>query len=114
MSRATALEALLAKGQDNALLRYSLGNEYLNGGDAAAAAAHLQRAVAHDPDFSAAWKLLGKAHAALGQNAEARVAFESGIGAATRKGDKQAEKEMRVFLKRLNSTTAASPPPTSA
>ena len=101
MDRATALEALLAKGQDNALLRYSLGNEYLNGGDPAAAAAHLQRAVVHDPDYSAAWKLLGKAHAALSQNAEAREAYESGIAAANRKGDKQAEKEMRVFLRRI-------------
>ena len=101
MSRVTALEALLARGQDNALLRYSLGNEYLNGGDPAAAATHLQRAVAHDPDYSAAWKLLGKAHAALGQNTQARGAYESGISAANRRGDKQAEKEMRVFLRRL-------------
>ena len=101
MSRVAALEALLAKGQDTALLRYSLGNEYLNGGDAAAAADHLQRAVGHDADYSAAWKLLGKAHAALGDAAAARQAWEHGIAAALRKGDKQAEKEMRVFLKRL-------------
>jgi Tfp pilus assembly protein PilF len=101
MSRVTALEALLAKGQDNALLRYSIGNEYLNAGDPAAATAHLQRAVVHDPDYSAAWKLLGKSHAALGQIGEAREAYENGISAANRKGDKQAEKEMRVFLKRL-------------
>ena len=101
MSRAAALEGLLAKGQDNALLRYSLGNEYLNAGDAAAAAAHLDRAVEHDPDYSAAWKLLGKARAALEQTAAARHAWEQGIAAANRKGDKQAEKEMQVFLKRL-------------
>ena len=101
MSRAAALEALLAKGQDNALLRYSLGNEYLNAGDAAAAAMHLRHAVGHDPDYSAAWKLLGKAHAALGQSDQARDAWEQGIAAANRKGDKQAEKEMAVFLKRL-------------
>lgn len=101
MSRAAALEALLAKGQDNALLRYSLGNEYLNGGDAAAAVAHLKSAVGHDPDYSAAWKLLGKAHAALGERPAARQAWEHGITAAARKGDKQAEKEMRVFLRRL-------------
>lgn len=101
MSRAAALEALLAKGQDNALLRYSLGNEYLNAGDAGAAATHLERAVAHDPDYSAAWKLLGKARAAEGLTAGARTAWEQGIAAAKRKGDKQAEKEMLVFLKRL-------------
>ena len=94
-------EKMLAAGKDSALLRYSLGNEYLNAGDAAAAAAHLERAVEHDPDYSAAWKLLGKARAALEQTAAARHAWEQGIAAANRKGDKQAEKEMQIFLKRL-------------
>lgn len=101
MSRADALESLLAKGQDSALLRYSLGNEYLNAGDAATAALHLERAVGHDPDYSAAWKLLGKAHETLGQPDRARNAWEQGIAAANRKGDKQAEREMTVFLRRL-------------
>jgi Tfp pilus assembly protein PilF len=101
VSRAAALEALLAKGQDNALLRYSLGNEYLNSGEHALAATHLEQAVGHDPEYSAAWKLLGKARAALGLTAEARHAWEQGVAAANRKGDKQAEKEMQVFLKRL-------------
>ena len=101
MSRIAALEALLAKGQDNALLRYSLGNEYLAIDDATGAAAHLRKAVAFDPDYSAAWKLLGRACAASGEPAAARTAYESGIAAAERKGDKQAGKEMRVFLKRL-------------
>ena len=44
MSRIEALEALLAKGQDTALLRYSLGSEHLNAGQHAAAVAHLERA----------------------------------------------------------------------
>ena len=100
MSRAEALESLLAKGQDNALLRYSLGNEYL-ATDPAKAAAHLELALRHDPDYSAAWKLLGKARAALGLTDGAREAWQQGIAAAGRRGDKQAEKEMQVFLKRL-------------
>lgn len=101
MGRAPALEALLAKGPDGALLRYSLGNEYLAAGDAAAAMPHLERAVELDPAYSAAWKLLGKARGALGDTAGARAAYEQGIAAAERKGDRQAEKEMRVFLRRL-------------
>ena len=102
MSRAPALEALLAKGPDGALLRYSLGNEYLGAGDAAAAVPHLERAVELDPAHSAAWKLLGKARSALGDTAGARAAFEQGIAAAERKGDKQALKEMQVFARRLD------------
>lgn len=101
MGRAAALEALLAKGPDGALLRYSLGSEHLAAGDAAAAVPHLERAVALDPAHSASWKLLGKARTALGDVAGARAAYEQGIAAAERKGDRQAEKEMRVFLKRL-------------
>jgi predicted Zn-dependent protease len=94
-------EAMLARGQDNALLRYSLGNEYLKTGDLARAIGHLRACVALDPEYSAAWKLLGKALAENAQPADAIAAYESGIAAAEKKGDIQAAKEMRVFLKRL-------------
>ena len=59
-----SFEKLLAAGKDSALLRFSLGNEHLKAGDAPRAAEHLARAVALDPDFTAAWKLYGKALAA--------------------------------------------------
>ncbi len=94
-------EAMLERGQDSALLRFSLGNAWLNNGDAAAAARHLQEAVRHNPDYSAAWKLLGKALTAADLPAAAMAAYQAGIAAAGRQGDVQAGKEMRVFLKRL-------------
>ena len=92
---------MLAAGRDNALLRYSLGNEHMKAGDAGAAIEHLQAAIAHDPGYSAAWKLLGKALEASDAPAEALAAYRSGIEAAERKGDKQAAKEMAVFARRL-------------
>jgi Tfp pilus assembly protein PilF len=95
------LEAMLARGKDSALLRYSLGGEYLKQKQYDKAAEHLYRAVEHDPKYSAAWKLLGKALAASGRKDEATAAYENGIKAAEEKGDIQAAKEMRVFLKRL-------------
>ncbi len=95
------LEALLAKGTDNALLRFGLANEYLKLGQLEQAIGHLRKALAHDPKYSAAWKRLGKALADTGRLDEARAAYESGIDAAEEKGDVQAAKEMRVFLKRL-------------
>lgn len=101
MSIIDNFEKMLAAGQDNALLRYSLGNEYLKVGDALTAVRHLQRAVEHDRGYSAAWKLLGKALTEAGDAAAAMAAYRSGIEVAERKGDKQAAKEMRVFLKRL-------------
>lgn len=94
-------EQLLAQGQDNALLRFSLGQAYFRAGEHDQAVEHLQQAVTHDPDYSAVWKLLGQALAAAKRPEEAIDAYESGIAAAQRKGDVQAGKEMRVFLKRL-------------
>ena len=93
-------EKMLASGQDNAMLRFSLGNAYLQAGDAAAAVRHLRRAVEHDAGYSAAWKLLGKALMEVGEAAEAVDVYTRGIEVAEGKGDKQAAKEMGVFLKR--------------
>lgn len=95
------LEALLARGQDSALVRYGLGGEYLKLNQFDKAAEHLRRAVQYDPKYSAAWKLLGKALTEAGRKEEAIQAYEDGIKAAEEKGDKQAAKEMAVFLKRL-------------
>ena len=105
MTTVAALERLLATGHDNALLRFGLGNAYLDAGEAAEAALHLERCVELDPNYSAAWKLLGKAHAAQGAAAAARAAWEKGLDAARRHGDKQAEREMAVFLKKLDKPT---------
>ncbi|PTU74546.1 tetratricopeptide repeat protein [Pseudomonas mangrovi] len=96
-----ALEAMLAKGIDNSLLRFGLGKAYLDAADAAQAVQHLQRCVALDPGYSAAWKLLGKALLDSGDTAGAAQAWEQGMRSAQHKGDKQAEKEMSVFLRRL-------------
>ncbi|MGZ5035524.1 MAG: tetratricopeptide repeat protein [Usitatibacter sp.] len=101
MDQAQRFEALLASGKDNAMLRFTLGKHYLEAGDAARASEHLRRAVEQDADYSAAWKLLGKALAAGGDAAAAMAAYRSGLDAANRRGDKQAAKEMAVFLKRL-------------
>jgi Flp pilus assembly protein TadD len=94
-------ERLLASGKDGALLRFGLGNEFLKCGDVEAAAIHLRRAVALDPGYSAAWKLLGKALIAARRDDEAQAAWNEGIAAAQRKGDKQAMREMEVFVRRL-------------
>ena len=101
MSMIANFETMLAQGKDSALLRFSLGNEYIKASEPAKAIAHLRAAVAHDAGYSAAWKLLGKACAALGETENAIEAYTKGIAAAEAKGDKQAAKEMTVFSKRL-------------
>lgn len=94
-------ERMLAAGKDGALLRFGLGNEFLKCGDVEAAVTHLRRAVALDPGYSAAWKLLGKALSAAQRADEALAAWHEGIAAAQGKGDKQAMREMQVFVRRL-------------
>ena len=96
-----SLEAMLARGTDNALLRYTLGCACLEAGREKEGLGHLERAVAHDPGYSAAWKAYGRALAAAGRADNATEAFRRGIEAAKSKGDIQAAKEMRVFLRRL-------------
>lgn len=99
--RVQSLLKMLEQGRDSALLRFSLGNEYVAAGEFQHAAAHLRRAVELDGGYSAAWKLLGKCLAELGKHDEAIAAYSQGITVAGRKGDRQAVKEMTVFLRRL-------------
>jgi predicted Zn-dependent protease len=107
MSALDTFEKMLAQGKDNALLRYSLGNEYLKLGHLEVAREHLQAALAFDPRYSAAWKLLGKALSEAGALAEALETYRQGIAAAEAKGDIQAAKEMNVFAKRIDKQLAA-------
>lgn len=95
------LQQLIGTPRDGALLRFSLGSEYLKSGDAHNARLQLTEAVARDPAYSAAWKLLGKALAEIGEPLAALAAYRQGIAAAEKKGDKQAAKEMTVFARRI-------------
>ncbi|WP_237067545.1 tetratricopeptide repeat protein [Microbulbifer guangxiensis] len=95
------LQAQLAEGKDAPLLRFGLGSALFNAREYRQAAEHLAVCVGQMPDHSAAWKLLGRSHAALGNVAEARQAFERGLQVAREKGDVQVEREIGVFLKKL-------------
>ena len=101
MGMIESFEKMLSQGRDNPLLRFSLGSEYLKCGDCMQAVVHLRAAVLQDSAYSAAWKLLGKSLAQNNDVDGAREAYTRGIVAAEAKGDKQAAKEMGVFLKRL-------------
>jgi len=97
----SSLEKLLGTPRDGALLRYSLGLEHAKAGNLERAVELYRDALAREPGYSAAWKALGKALNELNRPAEALDAFRKGIEAARAKGDRQAEKEMTVFARRL-------------
>ena len=95
------LEKMLAEGKDSALLRYGLADAYFKRKEFGKAATHLEAAVVQNPDYSAAWKLLGKVFVEAGQRDKALGAFQRGVDVAERMGDVQAAKEMKVFVRRL-------------
>jgi len=105
-SMLTNLLKLVGTSRDGALLRFSLGNEYLKLDESDNAILHLREAVMRDPGYSAAWKLLGRALADAGRNAEALAAYRQGITVAEARGDKQAAKEMTVFARRVEKKSA--------
>lgn len=102
MAALESFEKMLALGKDSALLRYSLAMEYLKLNNAIQAIHHLTVALEHDPNYSAAWKHLGRAHEVSGDLAQAAEIYTKGIKVAEQKGDKQTAKEMSVFLRRIN------------
>ncbi|HEX7081178.1 MAG TPA: bacterial transcriptional activator domain-containing protein [Gammaproteobacteria bacterium] len=101
MDMTSNLEALIASGKDSAMVRLALASRYWEAGDLERALPHAEAAVEKDPEYSAAWKLLGKILGAAGREGEAIAAYRRGIEVAERRGDRQAAKEMQVFLKRL-------------
>jgi Tfp pilus assembly protein PilF len=96
-----SFERMVASGKDTALLRYSIGNEYAKTGEWPAAIDALSKAVALDPTYTAAWKLYAKVLEQAGRHADALDAYRRGIVVARQRGDRQAEKEMTVFARRI-------------
>jgi len=101
MSQIESFEAMLSRGQDSEMLRYTLGNAYYKEKRYTEAANHLEHAVELKPDYSTAWKVLGRVLADDGQLDKALEAFDTGLAAAQANGDKQVEKEIGVFRKRV-------------
>lgn len=97
-----SLKRLVDTSRDSALLRVTLANALLQDDQQSEAEKQLTAATGMDPDYTAAWKQLGKVRLSLEDEEGARQAWQSGIESAERNGDKQAGKEMAVFIRRLD------------
>ncbi len=95
------LEKLIKAGRDSYESRLAAAQAWLSAGDAQKALAHLDKAREFNPDRSMLWQLIGKAHLKTGDHAGARQAWQQGVAIARDHGDKQAEKVMTVWLRRL-------------
>jgi Flp pilus assembly protein TadD len=96
-----AFEELAAKAPDNVVVRYSLGLEYLKAKRYAEAERELREALRLKPDYSAAYRELGKSLVGLERLDEAREVYSKGAKVACEKGDLQTQREIEVFLRRL-------------
>ena len=96
------IEKMIDQGRDSYEARLAAGQARLKRGDLLEATAHLKAAVAFRPDQTMAWQEMGRAELERGEPVLARQAWERGVEVARSNGDKQAEKVMMVWLKRLD------------
>ena len=108
--RSEMFRKLLRRDETNPMVLYSLGSELFKEGEYAEARDYLRRAVEHKPDYSVAYRTLGRAHFELGEDAEARGVFGEGRRVAEANGDLQTVKEIDVFLRRLEKRGAGEGP----
>jgi uncharacterized protein HemY len=104
--RAEIFRKLLEKDPDNPMILCSLGIELFKEGRYTEAREHLRRAIENKPDYSVAYRMLGRAHFELRENAEARRVFAKGREVAQVNGDLQTVREIDVFLRRLDKREA--------
>ncbi|HWP48314.1 MAG TPA: tetratricopeptide repeat protein [Candidatus Limnocylindrales bacterium] len=101
MDRIAQLQELLKTDPNDDFLYYGLGLEYLKAERYQEAVEAFKTVIKLKPDYSAAYRELGKALTKVGQLEEAKKVYQEGMMVAEKKGDLQTKKEMRVFLNRL-------------
>jgi uncharacterized protein HemY len=105
-SRAEMFRKLLEKDPENPMILFSLGNELFKEGEYVEARDHLRRAIENKPDYSVAYRALGRAHYELREDTEARRVFTEGREVAQKNGDLQTVREIDVFMRRLEKREA--------
>jgi predicted Zn-dependent protease len=93
---------LLERDPENPMVLYSLGNELFKEQKYPEAREYLTRAIRNKPDYSVAYRMLGRALYELCEDAEARRVFAEGREVAHRNGDLQTVREIDVFVRRLD------------
>ena len=100
-SRSGIFRDLLEKDPDNPMILYSLGAELFKEKNYPKAREHLERAVENKPDYSVAYRTLGRTLFEMHEDEEARRIFEKGREIARENGDLQTVKEIDIFSRRL-------------
>ena len=107
-SRTDMFRKLLERDPENPMVLYSLGNELFKEQRYSEAETYLSRAVRNKPDYSVAYRTLGRVLYELHEDDEARRVFTQGREVADANGDLQTVKEIDVFVRRLERRQAGS------
>ena len=99
--RIAAFKEVAEEMPDDPEVRFGLAGAYLAAEQAENAVVEYRETIRLKPDYSAAYRGLGRALERAGQIAEARAVFAQGLEVAARNGDLQTVKEIEVFLGRL-------------
>jgi len=102
MDRIDQLRSFVTASPDDPFPRYALALELKGKGDAAQAAAELQRLLARSPDYLAAYLQLGMLHAAAGKMSEARSVLATGQDVARKQGNSHTLSELTTALEGLS------------
>src|ERR1043166_780663 len=98
-SKIEIFNAMLAEQPENAMVWYGLASEQYKLEHWAEAAKSLRQVVSLNPDYTAAYQMLGTVLANAGDLDGAQQAWRNGIEAADRTGAWKAGQHMRAFLR---------------
>lgn len=101
-SRVEMFSKLLDRDPENPMVLYSLGSELFKEERYEEARDRLRKAVENKPDYSVAYRALGRALYELEEDEDALQVFERGREIAQSNGDLQTVKEIDVFTRRLH------------
>jgi predicted Zn-dependent protease len=108
-TRTEILLGFIAQRPDDPFPRYGLAMEYKNAGQLNEAWDTFRMLLGEHPDYVPAYLHAGATLVALGRSDEARVVYQNGIAACSRRGDPHARGELEGALAGL-----AEPPPGGA
>ncbi len=96
--RIAAFVEMAAQQPEQEMVWYGLANEYVKLERWREAADALHRVVKLNPDFTAAYQMLGTALLSLGEGAEARQVWTAGVEVAQRTGAWKARQHLEGLL----------------
>jgi tetratricopeptide (TPR) repeat protein len=97
-TRIEIFKEMLKDQPEDLMIWYGLGNEYFNQGKWNESAEALSNVIRFNPDYTAAYQMLGSALLNAGKRDEARSIWQKGIETAQRTGAWKAKQHMEGLL----------------